>query len=363
MSCILQWNCRGLRANLPELKLLISRFAPIAVCLSETQLADDKLIVDRNYLSYIKNNIATDGRACGGVNILVHKSIPHSEIKLNTILQAVAVKLAIHKVITLCSLYLSPSHALDNIELNNLLQQLPPPVLLLGDFNAHSPVCGCQNLNKRGKQIEDFMSSNNLCILNGKQHTYIHPATGSSSIDLSICSPAMMPQFKWDVHDDLCGSDHFPVVVRLTKSLPTKIPERWKLNKADWTTFTALCKEQLNEQTTDSIEQFTNNPISICNKTIPKTSTKLRKLNPPWFTEVCHQSVKERQRALRQFQANNTTANLNLFKLQRARTRKTIRENKRSSWRAYVNQLNTTLPPKRYGLWFANSMAQNRQKV
>jgi hypothetical protein len=40
--------------------------------------------------------------------------------------------------------------------------------------------------------------------------------------------------FSWKVHNDQCGSDHFPVFIKAKKSVPTERPQRWKLAKADW---------------------------------------------------------------------------------------------------------------------------------
>ena len=53
-----------------------------------------KLIIDfRKYVSYHTHAEAIDGRACGGVSVMVKKTIPHRQIHLNTNLQAVAVSL------------------------------------------------------------------------------------------------------------------------------------------------------------------------------------------------------------------------------------------------------------------------------
>ena len=50
MDSIIQWNCRGLRHNYNELKLLISSHNPIAVCLQETYLKNtDNIIVQKLY--------------------------------------------------------------------------------------------------------------------------------------------------------------------------------------------------------------------------------------------------------------------------------------------------------------------------
>ena len=53
-----------------------------------------------------------------------------------------------------------------------------------------------------------------LCILNDGSATYIHPAIGSTSaLDLSICGPFLVLDYEWKIHEDLCGSDHFPVIL------------------------------------------------------------------------------------------------------------------------------------------------------
>ena len=45
-----------------------------------------------------------------------------------------SVSLSMHKTITLCSIYMPPSYALDNSELDHLLEQLPSPFFVLGDW-------------------------------------------------------------------------------------------------------------------------------------------------------------------------------------------------------------------------------------
>ena len=333
--------------NLPELQLLIQISLQQYCALVKLFLADN-ITINRNYHTYFKNHQTADGRPRGGVSISVHKSLAHSAISLNTPLQAIALRVTLHKVISVCSLYLPPSSPCDMNDLTNLLQQLPSPVVLLGDYNAHSPVWGCQNVDTRGRLVEDLIANNNLCLLNNKTPTYVHPATGSTSaIDLSLCSANIMTQFTWEVHDDLCGSDHFPIIIRMIKPVHIQTPVRWKLHKADWETFTSLCKEQLNStDNISNIEHFTDQLVEISNKTIPKTSDKPKKFKPVWFTENCTAAIKERKKSLHQFQINRTTDNLTLFKIQRAKTRRTIREEKKESWRNYVNKLNTNTTSK-----------------
>ena len=110
---------------------------------------------------------------------MVKSSFPHSQFDLNTNLQAVAVNVTLSKKVTICSMYLPPSDTLSKDSLVNLKDQLPHPFMLVGDFNGHSKVWGCSDTNDRGEIIEDVIAENDLCLLNEKQPTYLHPPTGN----------------------------------------------------------------------------------------------------------------------------------------------------------------------------------------
>ena len=210
-NTLIQWNCRGLKANFNEILLLLSTFSPSVICLQET--SDNISLKHYTMFNCISKNI---DKAAGGSSIVVNDKVPHSPVKLDTPLQAVAVRVTLHKTITICSLYLPPNDSIDNVTLNKLINQLPEPFILLGDFNAHNPLWGCNKINNRGKLIEDNIGKNDLCLFNNKSYTYLHPATGHySSLELSICSPSVFLDYSFKVHDDLCGSDHFPTITPL----------------------------------------------------------------------------------------------------------------------------------------------------
>ncbi|KAL5008969.1 hypothetical protein ScPMuIL_014550, partial [Solemya velum] len=216
--------------------------------------------------------------ACGGVSVIVNNRTPHSPVSLNTNLQAVAVRVTLHKTITVCSLYLPPSSTINISDLDHLVTQLPTPFMLLGDFNGHNYLWGCRDINAKGKLIEDFISKHNLCLFNNKTSTYLHPASGSyTSIDLSICDPSVFLDFTWRVDDDLHGSDHFPIILDTTgPNQPDRAP-RWNLPKADWTKFQNLCEDRLSHFTVkddqDPIEIFTSILHDVATEAIPKTSS------------------------------------------------------------------------------------------
>ena len=70
---------------------MLKDFDPTVLCCQETYLKPNNIIEFRKHLSYHVHFEGVDGRACGGVSVLVKKSIPHRQISLNTNLQAVAV--------------------------------------------------------------------------------------------------------------------------------------------------------------------------------------------------------------------------------------------------------------------------------
>ena len=172
-----------------------------------------------------------NGSLYGGVGILVKNTTPHQQLHINTGLQDIAVRATCHKTITICSIYLSPSTACNITDLENLISQLPPPVLLLGDFNAHSQQWGSTT---RGKMVDDFFLKSNLSLLNSGPPTYLHPATASfSAIDLSIAHPALYLDFCWQTDSDLHSSDHYPTVITTETPSPSFAKPTWKLHKPD----------------------------------------------------------------------------------------------------------------------------------
>ena len=122
-----------------------------------------------------------------------------------------AVKVTAHKNITLCSVYLPPRNHFNfnPKDLQNVIDQLPSPFILMGYFNCHHTLSGCEDVNNRGQQLEDLILKNDLILLNDKSHTYFHSASGTfASIDLTLCSSSRFLYSSWKVGPDPCGSDH-----------------------------------------------------------------------------------------------------------------------------------------------------------
>ncbi|GFT08237.1 RNA-directed DNA polymerase from mobile element jockey [Trichonephila clavipes] len=161
---------------------------PVCVALQETLLKPSCTYNIRGYSILRKEG----DRACGGVALLINHATPCCPVLIRTSIQAVAVQVSIFSTVTICNVYLPTNAPLNFRELQELIDQLPSPFILLGDFNAHHLLWGCQDVNSRGKVVEKLLTELDLTLLNDGSYTYFHSPTQSfSAIDLSICSPSV----------------------------------------------------------------------------------------------------------------------------------------------------------------------------
>ena len=84
----------------------------------------------------------------------------------------------------------------------------------MGDFNSHSNIWGCRDTDQKGRIIEDVINRNNLLLYNNKSYTYLHPGAGTfPAIYLMLADASIFLDYSWKVHDDTCGTGHFPIIL------------------------------------------------------------------------------------------------------------------------------------------------------
>ncbi|GFX46007.1 putative RNA-directed DNA polymerase from transposon X-element [Trichonephila clavipes] len=159
----------------------------------------------------VRRDVDGETSPTGGVCLFTSNLYPSTVVTMHTSLQAVAVRIHLRSLVTVCCVYLPPNDVVPQVDLNQLVSQLPAPFILLGDFNGHSPLWGHDDTNSRGRQIEQLISDHCLCLLNNDEKTYFHAPTRTfHSLDLAICSPTLLPMLNFEVANDLHNSDHFP---------------------------------------------------------------------------------------------------------------------------------------------------------
>ncbi|GFV94546.1 hypothetical protein TNCV_3826131 [Trichonephila clavipes] len=178
----------------------------------------------------------------GGVCIFTSLDVPSSALPLHTSLQAAAVRIHSTSLITVCCLYLPPSAVIHQQDLNNLVNQLPAPFVILGDFNGHITLWGSVKTNPRGRQIKQ--------------------------------RPLPYNPF----HDYDTGGKTFP---------PT-----YSYGRADWALFTQLSvipdDAMVKAESVDSaVQEVTNVLIAAADLPIPKVSSHSFQRYKSWWNTDC----------------------------------------------------------------------------
>lgn len=231
MNSILQWNLNGYFAHYEDLKLLEAMYNPFAFLLQETHLKSHNNVGMRSYTIF--SNSVDSCRAKGGVAILLKNQFYATPIPLNTTIQAIAIRTVFAgQQITLCSVYCPPNISINRLELETLFHQLPPPYVIGGDFNSHSPMWDLTRLtaDTRGKELENVLNQNqSLILMNDGSHTHYNTRGTSAALDLTFVHPKLASEFSWTVSIDRCGSDHSPIILMGSfQNATANIPLRWK---------------------------------------------------------------------------------------------------------------------------------------
>lgn len=130
MTEILQWNCNGIRSQYEDLQLLIKKYEPKIITLQETRTRSPQNFHLNGYETLSSHRPSGQG----GTAIAVKTGIKLKNVQMNSNLEAVAVEVNIPRKMTICSIYLSPNQQINTNELENLINSLPKPFILSGDF-------------------------------------------------------------------------------------------------------------------------------------------------------------------------------------------------------------------------------------
>lgn len=215
--------------------MLISETQATVICLQETMIGDRRVSAPRGFNIFHKLG---PNPAHGGSAILVHNSRPFSEFPVITDLQAVAIQVHLNRKVTVCSIYMPPNENIDITQILDLIQQLPTPFMLIGDFNARHTLWGDNIINARARILERILLTENSSFLNTGSHTHCHLQTNSfTCIDLALCSTQILNDFEWKVSEDLNGSDHLPLLLTINNFNQVEQPIRFNFRRADWAKF------------------------------------------------------------------------------------------------------------------------------
>ena len=354
---IIQWNLNGFFPRRDNVQLLIKEFNPALICLQETNFKDAFCAKIGGYDSVFKNRTHTNF-ASGGVAIYIKKSIHQTKIHLNTNLEAVALSFIAPNEICICNVYIPNRHDFNLADLKNLIDQLPKPFILVGDFNSHNQLWGSKSTDSRGKKIEKLLLENDdIILLNDDQPTHFNISNASfSSIDLSFCSASISHRLDWEAKEDLYDSDHFPIKLELQNPLPTlfNFTSRWKFPKADWVLYGEIMNSKIEQlkipsfgngvDIDDLVAELVETITEAANISIPKTTQTSFKHQVPWWNSEIDEAIRKKKHAFNVYKKHNTTENMIEFKRLRAFSRRKIRSSSRKSWTDFISSLKFNTP-------------------
>lgn len=105
-------------------------------------------------------------RASGGVTTYVSSDYHSEELLINSEYEVVCVVTNLPQNIAIVNIYNTNTQTLTSDGLQDILDQIPHPCIILTDLNAHNVLWGSQSTDRRGKQVETFLNNNNLILLN-----------------------------------------------------------------------------------------------------------------------------------------------------------------------------------------------------
>ena len=181
-------NCHSINNKLGEIKLLLYTRKPDIFCFTETWINrfEPKFI---DYVAYWKNRVEPGG----GIGIILKKNLQHETVSLVPFqngkleIQAVRITLRRNDSVILVNLY-NPNESVTLQEMKHYVNQLGQKYILVGDFNAHSPLIetNCRS-NYTGRTLEKIVLDGGLCLINPPDlYTYINPTSGRGSC-LDLC--------------------------------------------------------------------------------------------------------------------------------------------------------------------------------
>ncbi|GFW62607.1 putative RNA-directed DNA polymerase from transposon X-element [Trichonephila clavipes] len=176
----------GHRSHTDDIKDIIRQYHLVCVALQETFLKSCHTTKIRRYGCVRKDT--EEPSVSGGVCIFTSLDVPSSALPLHTSLQAVAVRIHCTSLITVCCLYLPPNTVIHQHDLKNLVDQLPAPFIILGDFNGHSTLWGSVKTKFRGRQIEQLAVIPDAMVKTESVDTAVQEVTNVliAAADLSI---------------------------------------------------------------------------------------------------------------------------------------------------------------------------------
>lgn len=352
---ILQWNPRSLRPKKPSLLHLINSHHPAVIAVAETWLKPGAHFRVPGY-SCLRHDRAVSGGA--GSALFIRHSLPFSQIPLPPVHPDIYVVAAKIMDISYISIYIP--HPSSNLiaDILHLISSIPPPIMLMGDFNAHHTSWGSSKTDYYSLSLLEVVDESDLCIINdGTPTRRVSPLQDpNSAVDLTICSPSLAPLLSWQVLTQSHGSDHFPILISIpNRVIPTRNfnPSlKYRLSDVDWSSFATCLESKINLLTPtnstnliDNYSKFIESVTSSADENFPQKKPYNYKVSTPWWDPECTAAAKKRKESEKKYNMAMTVENYLEYKENAAKATRLFTKKKRQGWKNYCQNLSPRTPP------------------
>lgn len=352
---ILQWNTQSLRRKKHELTHLISRFHPSVIAISESWLVPGSHFRVSGY-SCLRDDRA-DGYA--GSALFIRRSLQFSQISLPPHPPEINIVGVRSMDISFVSVYIPHPDSALIPDLLFLFSSITPPLVLLGDFNAHHIMWGSSHSDLFGLSLLDIFNDIDLCVLNdGSPTRRVRPGQNPKSVvDLSLCSASLSSRLIWKVLPLSYGSDHFPIIVSLPNNMsPFCNPSpclKYILSSADWSSYSTSLDLKLDASSIFplhvdplvSYKIFTDIIISSADMHIPiKKPGKSFRISTPWWDAECTAAVRKRNEDEMIYNSSMTISNFLEYQQSAAKLKKLASKRKKQGWIGFCEHLSPKTP-------------------
>ena len=358
---VVQWNCRSIKQNpvrREELKMLILKYKPHILCISETWLT--KEIKTPEFQGY-KNIFRKDrvNKEGGGLLILTREDIKADNIQINcrqnSIIEAQSIEITLSREkIKLLHIY-NPEDTIEIEDLNHLVNQLGRKFIIVGDINGHHTLWdpNITRNNACGNELADYLLNNPEIALATTPglHTHTNNNGGKTTLDLTLCSPNLLHITETTSFSDY-GSDHLPVHTKISLA-PEKVTntkrQQWKLKEDKWEKWKKeiTITREYHDTVEEGNEAFVSSIREPAKRVFGKTSSQTKiKYCRPWWNAECSKEIARRRRARKTMERSPTITNIIDYKRCAARAKRCLKKAKKDTWRTFCNNLTPETPTK-----------------
>ena len=142
--------------------------------------------------------------------------------------------------VQLIACYETPKQKVSQAEWNSIINNVNTNkhCILVGDFNSHNIIWNCSKIDVSGERLLESIDECNLFLHNDNKITHEDVIKNiKSNIDLVFSTVNLADKINVKIHDDLLGSDHYPIFinVHVEKSFYAK-----KSLRTNWENFTTV---------------------------------------------------------------------------------------------------------------------------